>query len=133
MEDREDLEQEILLQLWRSWDSFRHDASISTWIYRIAMNTAISFVRKDSRFRRSEDRIPETATDDGRKVSEDREELYTMLRKLSEPDRMLALLYLQDLSYQEMADVTGWTVNNLGVRMNRLKNRLKDLYKDGRA
>lgn len=130
-EDREDLEQEIIMQLWRSWGSFREDASRATWTYRVAMNTAISFVRKDARMKRADSPIPEHPTDDGRRETEEHEELYAMLRRLPEADRMLAMLYLDGLSYDEMAQVTGWTVNNLGVRMNRMRQRLKKLYGNG--
>lgn len=130
-EDREDLEQEVMLQLWRSWDSFRDEASRSTWVYRVAMNTAVSFVRKDTRMKRSAGPLPDGETDDGRRLQEEKEELYEMLRRLSDADRMLAMFYLDELSYEEIAGITGWTVNNVGVRMNRMRARLKKIFEDG--
>jgi len=132
-EDREDLEQEVMLQLWRSWSGFREEAPRAAWIYRVAMNTAVSFVRKDARMKRSAEALPEGATDDGVRLKEEHEALYATLRRLSEADRMLAMLYLDELSYEEMAAVTGWTVNNIGVRMNRMRQRLKILLEDGRT
>lgn len=132
-EDREDLEQEVMLQLWRSWNSFRDQSSRTTWVYRVAMNTAVSFVRRDARMKRSDSPIPEGSTDSGRQAKEEQEELYEMLGNLSEADRMLAMFYLDELSYEEIAGITGWTVNNVGVRMNRMRQRLKRLYEDGHS
>ena len=126
-EDREDLTQEILLRVWSSMASFRSESKVSTWIYRIALNRALTW-RRDSNLR--PDAVPidvdiaEQSLESRLDGTEAVEKLYEAIRALSEVDRALILLALEDCSYQEMAEIMGMTVNHVGVRLNRAKKQL---------
>lgn len=132
--DRQDLFQEIIIQLWRSYPSFRGEAKFSTWLYRIALNTAISDLRKQQR------RI--TPTDPGQlptelqdiQYSREKEEqlqlLYEAIGRLTEVEKALTMLYLEDKSYQEMEEILGISQNNLRVKMNRIKEKLRKMTKE---
>lgn len=127
-EERDDLRQEVHLALWRSLASFRGEASEVTWIYRIALNVALSAERKRSPEADEIDveELPAaTAGDDAR-----REWLYARLRELSAAERSLAILVLDGNSYADVAEVLGISVSNVGVRINRLKARLKNILGD---
>lgn len=127
-DDRDDLYQEIVLQLWRAYPSFRGDAKVSTWMYRVALNTALL-----SRRRRS--RRPETTTgidlagtvaaapDHG---GDDLRALYAAIRTLPTLDRAIVLLYLEQHTHDEIAAVTGLEAKNVGVRIVRIKKRLRE-------
>lgn len=133
-EDCQDLVQEILLQVWRSLPGFRGRASPSTWIYRIALNTALGWHRKE-RVRQERERpiLEEIQTPDGTKYIEQREvveQLYATIRRLPPPDAALVLLYLDDLSYRQMAEVLGTSEGNVGVKLNRVKKALAELMKE---
>ncbi len=130
-ENRKDLFQEIVLQLWRSFHSFKGQAKITSWMYRIALNTAISFFRKTSR-------IPETTDLDNLKfqIADDNEsvlrrEQFQMLEKaikqLNEIEKAMMMLYLDDISYEEIAETLGITQNNVRVKMNRIREKLKNI------
>lgn len=131
--DRQDLFQEILIQLWRSYPSFRGNSRIGTWLYRIALNTAISGLRKQKRM------IPVASTDPDQlpsglqdmQYSAEKEEqlqlLYAAISQLSEVEKALTMLYLEDRSYQEMEDILGISQNNLRVKMNRIKEKLRKI------
>ncbi len=130
-DDRADLFQEIVLQLWRAFDSFKGESKISTWMYRVALNTAISGVRKA--FRRpvlsSLDDQPILAVADY--ADPDKEEdlrlLHQAINRLSDIERAIVLLYLEEQSYEEISEVIGITPNYVGVKLNRIKQKLKDL------
>jgi RNA polymerase sigma-70 factor (ECF subfamily) len=121
-----DLVQEILLQLWRSRASFRGDASMDTWLYRVALNTAMSFRRKK--------RDPIAV--DGRAEQIDAignpldpaELLQSFLRSLGDADRLAMLLFLEGLSTAQIADVLGSTKGAVAVRMSRLKQRFENEF-----
>jgi RNA polymerase sigma factor (sigma-70 family) len=127
-EDVKDLFQEIVLQAWLAYPRFRQDAHGSTWLYRIALNTAISHKRKTGKavfvelpgF--LEHRADEPAT-------HGHAEGYTLLRQmiagLPPLDKALVLLYLEDRSYQEMAEILGITASNAGTKLGRIKERLR--------
>ena len=129
-EEREDLYQEMLLQIWKSMPNFREDSKATTWMYRIGVNTALFHQRK--RYRRREDslqrELPEPAWEPDFAASLDQNErmkqMFLAIRQLKALDQTLILLYLEELSYEEMADVTGLTASNVGVRINRIKKKL---------
>lgn len=130
-EDRRDLFQEILLQLWRAYGAYRGEAKFTTWMYRVALNTAISSFRKEKRRPGGESidslliQIPEPEPDG------DREEkirfLYQAIQQLSKIERAIIMLYLEENSYDEIAEVVGITRNHVGVKINRIKTKLKQL------
>ena len=129
--DRQDLFQEIVFQLWRSYPSFRGEAKISTWLYRIALNTAISGLRKKRGLITTVDpeRLP-TELQDIQYSTEKEEQLrllYAAITQLSEVERALTMLYLEDKSYQEMEEILGISQNNLRVKMNRIRDKLRKI------
>jgi RNA polymerase sigma-70 factor (ECF subfamily) len=122
----EDLYQETVLNLWKAFPKFRRESSHSTWIYRIALNSCISDLRKFGKFKAhvplslSEDIAfePDTMEDDLR-------ELYRLIRQLQTLERAIVLLYLEEKSYQEIADITGLSLSNVATRLKRIKEKLK--------
>lgn len=131
-DDRKDLYQEILMQLWKSWERFEGKSSINTWIYRIALNTAITHVRKRKRHAYTElEQVSPPQIEDNMAEELDKQAqlqaLTQAIDRLKPLNRTIALLMLEGLSYEEMAEVTGMTVNNIGVRLNRIKKRLSYL------
>ncbi|HYQ58035.1 MAG TPA: sigma-70 family RNA polymerase sigma factor [Draconibacterium sp.] len=126
--DREDLFQEICLQLWKSYPNFRHEAKFSTWMYRVALNTAIGNIRKNKD-------IPGFVQLSGNdKVADDRTEeieqvklLYQSISKLNRIDKAIILLWLEEKSYDEIATIIGITTSNVGVKLVRIKQKLEAL------
>ena len=131
--ERQDLFQEIALQVWRSVDAFGGNASVVTWIYRVALNAAIDWTRKEQRHRRERgalDAVEELFTVSG--TPDPRLDwLYGRIRALNEIDRSLALLMLDGLSYREMATVLGISENHVGVKINRIKAALAEAARGG--
>jgi len=129
-EDFEDYYQEVCLQIWRSKDSFKGDADWSTWIYRITLNVCLTLLKKDKKHSQrfvSDALPPEVRVENLAFASEQLNLLYAAIRRLSEVDRAVILLYLEEKSYQEIAIIIGTNPNNIGVRINRIKERLKKL------
>lgn len=129
-ETRHDLFQEVVLQLWKSFHTFRGDSKITTWMYRIALNTAISGLRKQSRKIQMQDlddyhlNISENEPDN---PEEDFEKLQWAIRQLSEIDRAMIMMALDEVPYDEIAETMGITQNNVRVRMNRIREKLRKL------
>lgn len=130
-EVRNDLFQEIVLQLWKSFGTFRGEAKITTWMYRIALNTAISGYRKQVRKVQTEDldevhyNISEYhPADDG---EENAQKLQWAIRQLSEIERGMVMMALEEIPYEEIAETIGITQNNVRVRMNRIREKLRKL------
>lgn len=127
---RNDLFQEIVLQLWRSFPSFRGEAKITTWMYRIALNTAISGLRKRGRSIKTED-IHEKhfnfSDDQDDWQEESFQKLQWAIRQLTEVERAMIMMALDEVPYDEIADTIGITQNNVRVRMNRIREKLKKL------
>lgn len=130
LEDEQDLFQEIVLQLWRSYDSFKGDSKISTWMYRVALNTAITLFRKKTRTPQTSELMDYHYKD----ILEDDEEkqlqislLYKVIKMLPNVDRAIAMMYLDDLPYRDIAANLGITEVNARVKMNRLKKTIKQL------
>lgn len=129
--EAQDLYQEILLQVWQSLASYKGEAKLSTWIYRIAVNTAITYntrLKKDLTLT-----LPETINiadvhDDTAGAKEVQlSRLSYAISLLEEQDRLIVSLVLEDLSYKEIADITGYNTNNIGVKITRIKDRLLKL------
>lgn len=128
---RNDLFQEIVLQLWKSFHTFRGEAKISTWMYRIALNTAISGYRKNTRHVKTEDlremhfNISENYA--GVEQEEELQKLQWAIRQLSEIERAMIMMALEEVPYEEIAETIGITQNNVRVRMNRIREKLRKL------
>lgn len=131
--DRQDLFQEIIIQLWRSYPKFRGDAKFSTWLYRIALNTAISDLRKARpRIKYVEPQDLPFQIEDIKYATHKEESLkllYAAIEQLSEIERAIVMLYLEEKNYEEMEDILGINQNNLRVKMNRIKDKLRKLTK----
>ncbi|GAA4018396.1 RNA polymerase sigma factor [Hymenobacter fastidiosus] len=131
-DDRQDLYQEIVLQLWRAWPQYRPGAAkISTWLYRIALNVTISNLRQRTRHPAPErlgPRVPDVALPpDSGPDPEDLAQLYQAIERLSEVEKAFVLLYLEERTYEEMAEILGITQNNVRVKMHRVQNQLRQL------
>ncbi len=127
-EDREDLAQEIVIQLWRSFRSFDERCRFSTWMYRIALNVAISFYRReDTRARHvlSDEECLLNAVDEKAIESEQIQALYQFIGGLDPLNRALVLLYLDGNSYLEISDVLGISATNVATKINRLKQTMR--------
>jgi RNA polymerase sigma-70 factor, ECF subfamily len=124
--DQDDLFQEITIQVWHSIKTFRNESAPTTWIYRIALNTAIKWVKKERRQPQAEtlDHVQHILQDAGQKIDERLTWLYEEIYKMDEIDRSLTLLLLDDFSYKEMAEILGITESNVGVKINRIKKQL---------
>ncbi len=137
-EDCQDLAQEILLQVWRSLPQFQGRASASTWVYRVALNTALGWHRKEGRRRARQqpllepEDVPAAGPDSAQQLQQHEvvEQLYAAIRQLPKADAALVLLYLDDLSYRDMAEVLGISESNVGVKLNRAKKALAELMKE---
>ena len=130
-EARNDLFQEIVLQLWKAFPSFRGEAKITTWMYRIALNTAISGLRRKNRKLLTEDihewHLNISENPDGDAHEEDFQRLQLAIHQLNEIDRAMIMMALDEVPYDEIAETIGITQNNVRVRMNRIRERLRKL------
>ena len=132
-----DLYQEILVALWRALPSFEGEADPDTWLYRVALNTALSHDRRqtvradailDDHHPLRTDAVP---SPDAEVAEQDRlDRLYAAIDRLDEVDKALVMMYLDETSYAEMADVLGITENHVGVKLHRIKNKLADWLED---
>ncbi|MDQ6761173.1 MAG: sigma-70 family RNA polymerase sigma factor [Bacteroidota bacterium] len=130
--EREDLAQEIIYNLWKSGDSFNEDYKFSTWMYRVALNVAISFYRKENK--RQTITLNEHVLNIEDKVSSltESEENINLLQKfineLKELDRALIILYLEEKTYNEIAEILGISETNVATRISRCKEKLKQKF-----
>lgn len=129
--DREDLEQEILLQLWRSRASFDGRAAFSTWMYRVALNTAITFRRRQHAWLPLEREPKAPAPQPGQaEFADDLRVLYSAIARLSPVEKAVVLLWLDERSYEEIADTVGITAKNVSVRLARIRAKLARMVGD---
>jgi len=126
-EDQKDLYQEIVFQLWKGFSSFRGEAKISTWMYRIALNTALLHLKRKKRRGHSvaldgvalAQEIYDPVMEERLKV------LYAHIRKLGDMDKGIIFLFLEGRKYEEIASITGITASNVATRMSRIKDKLR--------
>ena len=131
-EDRKDLEQEIIIQLWNSFDKYNDEYKYSTWMYRIALNVAISFYRKEKKWSvkndfYNEDSILSMVDEDENETELDYhiKLLQEFINNLNELNKALMLLYLEERPYDEIAEILGITKTNVATKISRLKLKLK--------
>lgn len=124
-----DLYQEVVLNIWKAFAKFRGESKISTWIYRIALNTCISFFRKEKK-------IPEIITltyevngmiDEQDEMQVMLKELHTLISRLGQLDKSIILLYLEEKQYEEISEITGLTVTNVATKLSRIKDKLRKM------
>ncbi|WP_040281707.1 RNA polymerase sigma factor [Psychroserpens damuponensis] len=133
-QDFEDYYQEVCLQIWRSKDNFREESQWSTWIYRISLNVCLTLLKKKKNNVQHfvSDSITAEETEDNYAFSDESLNLlYDAIRKLSEIDRAIIMLYLEEKSQKEIAEIIGTNPNNIGVRVLRIKAKLKTIL-DGK-
>ncbi len=127
-----DLYQEVVLNIWRAYPRFRQECKVSTWIYRIALNTCISFIRKEKN-------IPEfvTLTQEVERMGNEHDpqaemlrQLYRLINQLGQLDKSIVLLYLEEKSYEEISEITGLTVTNVATKLSRVKDKLRKMNKE---
>ncbi len=124
-----DLYQEVVLNIWRAYPKFRKECKVSTWIYRIALNTCISFIRKEKNIPEFVTLNPEvnTVLDENDPMHEMLRQLYRWINQLGQLDKSIILLYLEEKSYDEIAEITGLTVTNVATKISRIKDKLKKM------
>jgi len=123
---QDDLFQEIIIQVWHSIRAFRRESSVTTWLYRISLNTAIKWTKKEQKHYQSEafDGLQHILQESRIQTDERLIWLYEEIYKLDEIDRSITLLMLDGFSYKEMASILGITESNVGVKINRIKKQL---------
>lgn len=127
-EDQKDLYQEIVYQLWKGFNTFRGDAKVSTWIYRIALNTALLHLKNKKRkgLKTSLGGIVLVDEIYDPILEERLKKLYTHIKTLGEVDKGIIFLFLEGKKYEEIADITGMSASNVGTRMARIKEKLNN-------
>ena len=127
--DFEDYYQEVCLQIWRSKDNFNGHSQWSTWVYKILLNVCLTYLKKSKNNTLVSDSLPEEVVADSQASIGEHAiaQLYACIRQLSEVDRVVILLYLEEKTYQEISDIIGTSPNNIGVRIGRIKARLNKL------
>jgi RNA polymerase sigma-70 factor, ECF subfamily len=131
-QDKKDLFQEIVLSAWKGFANFKGDAKFSTWLYRVALNTAITFYRKEKKQLKTAvyngyyaDAFPDMQPREDEQLTA----MYKAIAELSPVDKGLVMLYLEDYSYNDIGDIMGISANNVAVKMNRIKIKLKESSK----
>lgn len=128
----DDLYQDVIINIWRAFPKFRGECKISTWIYRIALNTCISFIRKEKN-------TPELITltheadhtiAESDPLNEMLKQLYHMINQLGQLDKSIILLYLEEKNYEEIAEITGLSTTNVGTKISRIKDKLKKMKRE---
>ena len=123
-----DLYQEAVYNLWKSFPKFRNDCSVSTWMYRVALNSCITGIRKELRRPKH---VPilelQESLIEPESMEENIREMYRLIYRLKTLERAIILLYLEEKSYQEIADITGLTLNNVAIKLKRIKEKLKKM------
>jgi RNA polymerase sigma factor (sigma-70 family) len=133
VDDRDDLVQEMILQLWLGFDSFRGDSKFTSWMYRVALNTAIVFFKKQKRQPDNQPLLSDFERAEEISAHSEKEEklalFYKAVQLLGKVEKALIYLYMEDQPYEEIAAHFGITEVNLRVRLNRVKNKLKEIIK----
>ena len=123
-----DLYQEVVFNLWKGFPKFRNECSVSTWMYRVALNTCITGIRKELKRPKH---VPilelKELLIEPESMEENIREMYRLIYQLKTLERAIILLYLEEKSYQEIADITGLTVSNVAVKLSRIKEKLKKM------
>jgi RNA polymerase sigma factor (sigma-70 family) len=125
-EDRKDLYQEVVLQAWKSFQSFKRESTFSTWLYKVCLNTVLSYRKRERKLRQimAEVDVPEQPPDNS-----NAELLYHLVRQLNDVDRMLMSLHLDGYKNIEIAEITGITQNHVNVKIYRLKEHIIEQFK----
>jgi RNA polymerase sigma-70 factor (ECF subfamily) len=129
-DDAKDLRQEMILQLWKSYTSFKGNSKISTWLYKVCLNTALVFIRKNKQILinlENDQQIFELSEAQNPEFSNQILHLYRAIKKLNKIDRGIILLHLEGNSYQEISEIIGLQASTVGTRLGRIKNKLNQI------
>ena len=128
--DDEDLQQEIIYQLWKAYPTFEGRSKFQTWMYRVALNTAIVGLRKKkiATVPISRELRNHPANDDDENRNDQLETLYRNINLLDDVDKAIIFLYLEKCSYEEISQVLGLSASNVGVKLNRIKKKLREMF-----
>jgi RNA polymerase sigma-70 factor (ECF subfamily) len=128
-EDEKDLYQEILFQAWKSYPRFKGESKFSTWLYRVALNTVLTFKKRPNVVESHEDLSILNTPEPSKRPADEVDALYSAIRSLNEIDRMLISLYLDGYANEEIAEITGLTASNVGVKLFRIRAVLTNILK----
>lgn len=123
--DKEDYKQELIIQLWKAFPCFNNQSKFSTWMYRVCLNAAIDLLRKEKvqpKLIKYDNNDLSTISEPNNEISENQEKLYHAINKLSDIDKAIITLYLDEFSYKEIAEIIGISESNTGVKINRIKS-----------
>jgi RNA polymerase sigma-70 factor (ECF subfamily) len=132
--EKEDYRQELIIQLWRAFPSFQNQSKFSTWMYRVCLNAAIDIIRKEKSLPQIvnyENKYDFGITDCEKEQTTNQEKLYCAINRLSDIDKAIITLYLDDFSYREIAEITGISETNTGVKINRIKSLISKKIDNG--
>jgi RNA polymerase sigma-70 factor (ECF subfamily) len=133
-DDRQDLIQEIRIQIWQSLDKYNSDYKISTWLYRVSINTAISFYRKDKNRQQTSIKLDDKLQQPNELYDIEKEDKLNLLEQfiyeLNEFDKAIMLLYLEEKSHEEISNVLGASKSNIGTKIGRIKEKLKNRFSE---
>jgi len=123
--EKEDYQQEIIIQLWKAFPSFNHQSKFSTWMYRVCLNASLDILRKEKsqlKYIKVDTNDLNGIADARDEVNSNQEKLYRAINRLSEIDKAIITLYLDEFSYKEIAEILGISETNTGVKINRIKS-----------
>ena len=132
--DKEDYKQELIIQLWKAFPSFSNQSKFSTWMYRVCLNASIDILRKEKtqpKFVKIDNHGTELSVEPDSDKDEKRERLYHAINKLSEIDKAIITLYLDEFSYKDIAEIIGISESNTGVKINRIKSLILKSIENG--
>lgn len=129
-EEVNDLFQEVLIRLWQGFDNYKRNSKERTWIYRVALNTCISFDRKKRRHNKKQVYMGDDLFGCNEHDSQQTEVLHKRITRLHPLDRAIVLLWLEDISYEEIGSIIGITAKNVSVRLYRIREQLKNMSND---
>lgn len=131
-EDRQDIMQEMMIQIWKSLHSYNNKFAVTTWLYRISLNVAISFYRKYARKQNSSIQLIEEHLPIQEEIHCEKQEQLSLLdqfiSELNDLDKALMILYLEDKSHAEISDIMGLSLTNVGTKLGRIKEKLKKKF-----
>ncbi|TKG97449.1 sigma-70 family RNA polymerase sigma factor [Puteibacter caeruleilacunae] len=133
--DKEDYKQELIIQLWKAFPSFNKQSKFSTWMYRVCLNASIDILRKEKsqpKFVKIDKHSIEATAESNPDKNQNKEKLYQVINGLSEIDKAIITLYLDEFSYKEIAGIVGISESNTGVKINRIKSLILKSIENGK-
>jgi len=130
-DEQKDLYQEVVYQMWKSFKSFENRSKVTTWMYRLALNTCITYIKKETRKKNIPNfELQELYDDQDSHFEEQVKVMYQQIQMLNKIEKGIILLYLEGKSYDEMAEITGFSPSNIGTRISRIKNKIRSKIKE---